>query len=87
MPRPNAFAKRAEIREKLLKLNQDGRIFLFSAGHAAKVWIADLLREGKSITCIDLGSALDPLYLGMTRSGQPDKKAATFFFHRAGFQP
>lgn len=87
VPRPDAFSVYAEVRDKLIAQNQDDTVYLFSAGHAAKVWIADVLKDGKPVTCIDLGSALDPIYIGQTRTGQPTMREAVSFFHRAGYQP
>ena len=53
-------------------LPEDNAIYLFSAGMPAKVWITNLLRLNKNITCIDIGSGLDPLFVGVTRTRQLD---------------
>jgi hypothetical protein len=45
-------------------------IYLFCAGMPAKVWMHQLLQENEDITCIDLGSAMDPLFVGQTRTDQ-----------------
>lgn len=82
VPRPGAFSCRQEIFRKMT--NQDTRkaIFLFCAGPAAKVLIADLIRADQTVTCLDLGSALDPIYIGETRTGQPIAFQARQFFAR-----
>lgn len=85
--RPDAFSEWKEISADLAADNADDTIFLFSAGMGSKVWIAELMAEGKRITCIDLGSALDPVYIGQTRSGQPRRGDAMTFFWRMGMHP
>jgi hypothetical protein len=85
--RPQAWSNHERVAAQLAAANEEGTVFLFSAGMSSKVWIGELLKQGKQITCIDLGSALDPLYLGRTRSGQPSKGEALTFFWRAGFHP
>jgi hypothetical protein len=79
VPLVNAFGKYREIR-RVLEEESSGEIFLFCAGMTSKVWISDLLRKRKTITCLDLGSALDPLFVGQTRSHQLSQKEARQFF-------
>lgn len=55
-------------------------IYFFSAGMASKVWIAKLLKERKDITCIDCGSAFDPLFVGTTRTNQADTSYLKIFY-------
>ena len=55
-------------------------IYLFSAGLATKVWIAKLLKENPNITCIDCGSAFDPLYVGETRTNQVNMEGLKDFY-------
>lgn len=45
-------------------------IFIFSAGLASKVWIAKILKARPDVTCIDAGSAFDPIFVGWTRTNQ-----------------
>jgi glycosyltransferase involved in cell wall biosynthesis len=45
-------------------------IYMFSAGMPSKVWIAQLLKLDSKITCIDFGSAFDPIFFKETRTGQ-----------------
>lgn len=69
VPEVNAFADFEHIRTKIQAENKDDTIFIFCAGMPSKVWIADLLMTSRKITCIDAGSAFDPI-LGQTRTFQ-----------------
>ena len=51
---------------------EDNAIYLFSAGMPSKVWITKLLKMNQNITCIDIGSGLDPLFHRITRTRQLD---------------
>ena len=55
-------------------------IYLFSAGMAAKVWIADLLKKCEEITCLDCGSAIDPIFVGRTRTNQLSQEVLKEFY-------
>ena len=70
IPLVNAFSEYAQIKERLLCLRAPGTIFIFCAGMPAKVWIADLLDGHYDISCIDAGSAFDPMFVGQTRTEQ-----------------
>jgi hypothetical protein len=48
-------------------------VVLLSAAHAAKYVAGELIARDPSVTVIDLGSALDPLFWKPTRSGQVDR--------------
>lgn len=74
VPLVNAFEKYDEILEKLKGKLQDGGIYMFSASMPAKSLIADALKINPTITCIDLGSSFDPLFVGETRSHQASKE-------------
>jgi len=43
---------------------------LYSCGLMSKVLIADILKEKPNTTHIDIGSGLDNLFLGQTRTSQ-----------------
>lgn len=75
----NAFGRYREIR-RVLEEESSGEVFLFCAGMTSKVWISDLLRKRKTITCLDLGRALDPLFVSQTRSHQLSQKEVRQFF-------
>jgi glycosyltransferase involved in cell wall biosynthesis len=67
----NAFSCLERIKFCLeLEVTRGTSIFIFCAGPASKVWIADLMRNHHDITCIDAGSAFDPLFVGQTRTEQ-----------------
>jgi hypothetical protein len=72
LPLVNAFSAYEATRDCLAQLaaRASSSIFIFCAGMPAKVWIADLLKERPSLTCLDAGSAFDPLFVGNTRTGQ-----------------
>jgi hypothetical protein len=72
-PLVNAFSEYNAIREKLMWHAKAGTIFVFCAGMPAKVWIAHLLEREENISCIDAGSAWDPLVVGQTRTEQLPK--------------
>jgi hypothetical protein len=78
VPLVNAFNRYREVREILQ--SDAAEIFLFSAGMASKPWISDLLKMRRSITCVDLGSALDPVFVGRTRTSQVPTAQARYFF-------
>lgn len=84
VPEVNAFDSLAAIKACLDETAEQFRglkpIYLFTAGMPAKLLIAHVLRNDSNATCLDLGSALDPLFKGQTRSGQPDPRVARAFF-------
>lgn len=49
---------------------EDNDIFIFSCGMPAKYLIAKTLKQNPNITCIDAGSAFDPIFVGQTRTEQ-----------------
>jgi len=53
---------------------EDNDIFIFSCGMPAKYLIARTLKQNPNITCIDAGSAFDPIFVGATRTEQADKE-------------
>ena len=61
---------------------EDNAIYLFSAGMPTKVWIAQLLKKNKNITCIDLGSALDPILCGINRTHQLPREELRKFYKK-----
>jgi glycosyltransferase involved in cell wall biosynthesis len=73
IPEKNAYENRPEL------ALWDSDIVLFSAGPASKVWIADILK-GVDATCIDCGSAFDPLFYEQTRTNQLSKEELTNFY-------
>lgn len=71
VPELNAFSEYERVLKELrsiIKLNEPC-IVMFSAGMMAKSLIAECLEENKNITCLDLGSAWDPL-ISQSRTNQ-----------------
>jgi hypothetical protein len=58
-------------------------IYLFSAGMPSKGWIAQLMKQNDKITCIDCGSAFDPLFVGQTRTEQATKEEIEKFYENS----
>jgi len=67
-----------ELRDHVRAWREPG-IVLFSAGMLSKLLIHELLRFHPDATCLDLGSAFDPAFIGQTRSGQPTQAEAQDF--------
>ena len=70
IPLVNAFESNDRICHALLPKAQEGTIFIFCGGMPAKSWIAYLLNACPQISCLDAGSAFDPIFVGNTRTGQ-----------------
>jgi hypothetical protein len=59
---------------------KDWDVLLLSAGRASKMIAANLAIQFPTRTIIELGSALDPLFVGRTRSEQIDPQKAREYF-------
>lgn len=72
VPLLNSFTQYENIRDATVSAigPADDAIVVVSAGMPAKPLIADLLARKPVLTCIDTGSAFDPLFAGNTRLGQ-----------------
>lgn len=68
IPLVNSFQYKFEVTP------EDNAIYLFSAGMPTKVWIAKMIRSNPNITCVDVGSGFDPIFLGPTRTRQMGKE-------------
>lgn len=84
VPEQNAFLELDRIKAELDRAaNFNYTIWIFSAGMPAKLLIQHVLathEEGEA-TCIDAGSAFDPLFLDQpSRSNQPMRAVAEAFF-------
>lgn len=84
VPLINCFNDYDRIYEELSKLLVDDCIVLFSSGMPTKSLIADSLKQKNNITCIDIGSSLDPLFLKPTRSNQSDINFLRNIYHLNG---
>ena len=67
-----AFSDYQSIKQQLL--SSDYKIFMYSAGLMSKVLIADVLKEKCNTTHLDIGSGLDNVFGGITRSFQVEKE-------------
>ena len=79
VPLQNAFSRYEAIRGELLARAKPRVIFVFCAGMPAKAWIAEVLQACRGASCIDAGSAFDPLFAGNTRTGQLDERARELY--------
>lgn len=74
IPKINSFSYEFNIEP------EENTIYMFSAGMSSKVWIAKLLKKNKNITCIDFGSAFDPIFSGINRTKQLDMGTLRHFY-------
>lgn len=80
IPKVNAFSVYDDALGMINSKMKDGDILITACGLMAKPLIADAVVSNPNITCLDFGSAFDPLVLGNTRLGQaPVKDVKTFF--------
>jgi glycosyltransferase involved in cell wall biosynthesis/SAM-dependent methyltransferase len=70
IPQINAFDEYDNIMKQLKDRLRDHSIYIFCAGMPAKPMIAELMQANSTITCLDAGSAFDPLLVGNTRTHQ-----------------
>ena len=80
VPVINAFGRHNEMLSKCMTHLSDDCIFLFSAGMPAKALALDLVKVNKNITCLDCGSAFDPIFFTNTRQGQPKTETLKKFY-------
>jgi glycosyltransferase involved in cell wall biosynthesis len=80
IPLLDAFASHNTIWEQLNQRIQDNGIYMFSCGMPAKGLIADCIKLNPNITCLDLGSAFDPLFVGQTRTNQVETRVLKEFY-------
>jgi len=66
VPLVNAFERYRDIRDALRWKVKSGMIVVFTAGMMAKPLIMDILKWESTASCIDAGSAFDPLFLGQS---------------------
>ena len=80
VPLINTFSKYNEILLHCKQASTENAIYIFSSGMPTKALIFELLKEIKNITCLDVGSGFDALFVGGTREGQLDKTIVTSFY-------
>lgn len=86
VPSTDLYSKRDEVLNAAFDAYANDCIYLFSATSLGKIVAAKLIENCPAVTCIDLGSALDPVYIGHTRSHQPPQYVAQSFFERSAIQ-
>lgn len=81
VPAVNAFEyiKGSDLRP------EDNDIFIFSCGMPAKYLIAKTIKQNPNITCIDAGSAFDPIFFGRTRTEQADTQTLRKLYNLDGY--
>jgi hypothetical protein len=78
IPEREAFSQYEQIVNYLI--NSDYEIFLYSAGLLSKVLISDIMQKNPNTTHIDIGSGLDNLFIGETRSSQVEYNELNKFY-------
>lgn len=78
IPSTNCFTSYDDISMQLSNLVTDNDIIIYSASMMSKPLISQL--SHLNITQIDFGSAMDSLFIGQTRLGQPTPEAAYEYF-------
>lgn len=77
VPLHDLFAHVEDIGKRLVKAEFD--VLVWGAGMAGSIPVADAFFEHRDRTFINIGSGLDPLYRGKTRSQQISKERALAF--------
>jgi hypothetical protein len=72
VPEKEAFSQYEFIKQELI--SQDYKIYMYSCGLMSKVLICDVLQSKPNTIHIDIGSGLDNLFYGITRSYQLEKE-------------
>jgi len=80
IPLLNSFTKYDKILSACLDIIEDDTIFIFSSGMPTKSLISDILNYKNNITCIDIGSGFDSLFVGGTREGQIETTVVRDFY-------
>lgn len=70
IPIENAFSSYDNTIKQLYNEIVDDCILIFTCGMPAKSFIHKSIDYNNNITCLDMGSGLDPLFVGRTRDGQ-----------------
>lgn len=69
------------VEDHIYKLKKhEAEVIFFCAGRSTKIMMAELLAYAPDKTYFDLGSGLDPIFVGKTRSTQVSQKQAKEFF-------
>jgi hypothetical protein len=86
---PNSYEHISEVLDFVKENILGGSIVLFSTGMLSKVMVYECHRLSRALTAIDLGSALDPMFVGNTRSEQEGqyKKVQEFMKEFYNYDP
>lgn len=79
IPLINAFSEYEKILNDIYTQIQNNSIFLFSSGMMTKSLIHKILERNSNITCLDIGSGFDSIFVGHTRSGQIPEEAKNYY--------
>lgn len=80
VPEINCFSHYEQILYQCKAEISKDCIFIFSAGMPAKPLIHELIISNSRVTCIDAGSAFDPIFFNITRHNQPPKETLQEFY-------
>lgn len=73
VPFPDSYSHFKQVKKEIQKIMDNNIIILFSCGMLSKVMVYECWKACPYMTAIDLGSAFDPLFVGSTRSHDPDQ--------------
>jgi len=79
VPLINSFSEYEKVLNEIYTHIQDYSIFLFSSGMMTKSLIHKILEKNRNVTCLDIGSGFDSIFVGLTRSGQNPEKVKMFY--------
>lgn len=74
VPLTNCFNDYDRILLDIRRQLEPKSIVCLSCGMTAKVLTADLVQSHPDVTCLDTGSAFDPIFVGQTRTFQEDRE-------------
>ena len=73
VPSKNAFDDYDSIKSKLISTLDDNNIYMFCCSMMSCVLINDLIELNQNVTCLDIGSGLDPIFSYKSRPKQPSQ--------------
>ena len=82
VPYPDSYSHFDEVMTKVKEIAKPGIIILFSCGMLSKIMTYECHKIEPNMTVIDLGSAFDPLFVGSTRSADPDQHLRVKEFYK-----
>jgi hypothetical protein len=73
VPWPNSYSYLEQVKQQVKEIAKPDIIILFSCGMLAKIMIYECFKIEPNMTVLDMGSAFDPMFVGSTRSEDPDQ--------------